>query len=121
MQVKKSGDLVCTVDLRKFNKASMRKTHYTHTPHNLVPKGQVKTTLDCWRSYNSVLLDKGASDATTFVTECGSYRHLQAPQGFHASGDHYTKRKYEMTKDIKNKREIIDDTLLFEVSLKKLF
>ena len=51
----------------------------------------------------------------------GSYRYLQGPQGFHASGDHYTKQKYEITKDIKIKREIIDDTLVFEDSLKKLF
>jgi hypothetical protein len=39
----------------------------------------------------------------------------------HASQDHYTKGKYEMTKDVKNKREIVDDTLLFEDSLEKLF
>ena len=56
-----------------------------------------------------------------FVKECGSYHYLRAPQSFQASGDHYTKRKYEMTKDIKNKREIVDDTLLFEDSLEKLF
>ena len=68
-----------------------------------------------------VLFDKRASNATTFVTECGSYHYLRAPQSFQASGDHYTKRKYEMTKDIKNKREIVDDTLLFEDSLEKLF
>ena len=68
-----------------------------------------------------VLLDKRASDATTFVTECGSYHYLRAHQSFHASRDHYTKGKYEMTKDIKNKREIVDDTLLFEDSLEKLF
>ena len=68
-----------------------------------------------------VLLDKRDSDATTFVTECGSYHYLRAPQSFHASGDHYTKQKYEITKDIKIKREIVDDTLVFEDSLKKLF
>ena len=60
-----------------------------------IPKGQVKSTLDCWSSYHLVLLDKRASDATTFVTECGSYHYLRAHQSFHASRDHYTKGKYE--------------------------
>ena len=124
MQVKKSGKLRRTIDLQKVNKATFRETHFTHSPHQLVcdiPKDQYKARLDCWNSYHSVALDEETSHATTFVTEWGTYECLRAPQGFHASGDHYTRRKGEITKDINNKKEIVDDTLLFEKTIEALF
>ena len=124
MQRKKSGALRRTIDLQKVNKSTLRETNYTSSPHNLVcdiPQGQYKAVIDCWNSYHAVELDEVASAATTFVTEWGNYRYRRAPQGFHASGDHYTKRKYAITAEFQKKREIVDDTLLYDDSIESLF
>ena len=57
------------------------------------------------------------------VTSCaslppwGRYRYRVAPQGYLASGDAYTHRFSEITSDIKNKRTIVDDTVLWNDNL----
>ena len=84
-----------TVDYQKLNSATMRETHHTPTPFNLVstiPSGKVKTVLDAWNGYHSLSLDHAAKKATTFITEWGRYRYCRAPMGYHTSGDAYTRR-----------------------------
>ena len=43
------------------------------------------------------------------------------PQGFLASGDGYTHRYDEITREIKNMKRVIDDTLLYPENLEKAF
>ena len=82
----------------------MRETHYTPTPYSIVsetPKDMYKTVLDAWNGYHSLPLDDNAKDATTFITQWGRYRYRRAPQGYHASGDAYTRRFDDITKEFK--------------------
>ena len=57
-----------------------------------IPPNTRKTTLDAWNGYHALPLADEAKDATQFITEWGHFRYKRAPQGFHASGDGYTKR-----------------------------
>ena len=102
VQAKKNGKPRRTVDLQKLNNATRRETHYTPTPFEIVstiPTNTYKTVLDAWNGYHSMPLAEESRDATTFITKRGRYRYKRAPQGFHASGDAYTHRFDNITKD----------------------
>ena len=112
---KKDGSPRRTVDLTNVNKATFRETHHTPTPFNLVadiPTGMKKTVLDAWNGYHSLPLAEAARDATTFITEFGRYRYKRAPQGFHASGDGYTRRMDEITEGVDRLKKCVDDSAL---------
>ena len=121
---KNDGSPRRTVDLQKLNDATLRETHHTPTPFeqvSTVPPNTLKTILDAWNGYHSVLLAQESRDATTFITEWGRYRYLRAPMGFHASGDVYTKRFDDITVDMERKTRCIDDSLLWDNDLGSAF
>ena len=64
--------------------------------------------------YHAILLDKESQLLTMFITQWGRYMYLRMPQGYLASGDAYTRRYDDITKDVPNKVKIIEDTLLFD-------
>ena len=106
-----------TVDLQNLKKVTLRETHHTPSPFNIVsvvPPGKKKTILDAWNGYHSVPLSPAARDATTFITEWGRYRYLRAPQGFHASSDGYTKRFDDITSGFPRVTRCVDDSLLWD-------
>ena len=121
---KKDGNPCRTVDLTNVNKATLRETHHTPTPFNLVadiPTGTKKTVLDAWNGYHSLPLAEEARDATTFITEFGRYRYKRAPQGFHASGDGYTRRMDDITEGTERLKKCVDDSLLWDRTLEESF
>ena len=121
---KKDGSPRRTVNLTKVNEATLRETHHKPTPFNLVsdiPPGTKKTVLDAWNGYHSLLFNETARDATTFITEFGRYRYMRATQGFHASGDAYTRRMDDPTTDVKQLQRCVDDSLLWDRSLEDSF
>ena len=121
---KKDGTPRRTVDLQELNRATLRETHHSQSPFNIVssiPPKMKKTVLDAWNGYHSVALSEEARDATTFITEWGRYRYLRAPQGFHASGDGYTKRFDDITKDFPRVSRCIDDSILWDNDIAKSF
>ncbi|KAJ8373500.1 hypothetical protein SKAU_G00040800 [Synaphobranchus kaupii] len=86
---KKSGKPRCTVDFQALNKHALRETHHTQSPFHQarrVPNGKRKTVFDAWNGYHSVPLHEDDRHKTTFITPCGRYRYLSAPQGYMASG-----------------------------------
>ena len=121
---KKDGSPRRTVNLTSVNEATLRETHHTPTPFNLVsdvPPGTKKSVLDAWNGYHSLPLAEQARDATTFITEFGRYRYKRAPQGFHASGDAYTRRMDDLTADVERLKRCVDDSLLWDQSLEDSF
>lgn len=85
---KKDGSPRCMVDLQWVNDVTLRETHHTPTPHNMVadlPNNVKKTVLDAWNGYHNMELADSERDTMTFITEWGWYRYFRAPQGFHAS------------------------------------
>lgn len=121
---KKDGSPRRTVDLQKLNEATMRETHHTSSPFNqvsMIPAYTRKTVLDAWNGYHSLPLSPGARNATTFITEWGRYRYCRAPQGFHGSGDGYTRRFDDITVDMTRKTRCIDDSLLWDDSIESSF
>ena len=101
-----------TVDLQQLNKATVREVHHTPSPFNLVssiPAGKLKTVLDAWNGYHSLLLDRKGKAAFTFITEWGRYRYCRGPQGFHGTGDAYTRRFDDITADELRYVRCIDD------------
>ena len=114
---KKDGSPRRTVDLQRLNSATLRETHHTPGPFNLVstvPAGTRKTVLDAWNGYHSLPLSDEARDATTFITEWGRFRYCRAPMGFHASGDAYTRRFDDITVGEPRMVRCIDDSLLWD-------
>ena len=113
-----------TVDLQRLNKATLRETHHTASPFELVstiPSGKVKTVLDAWNGYHSLPLAQSARDATTFITEWGRYRYCRAPMGFHASGDAYTRRFDDVTKEQVRVKRCVDDSILWDDDIEASF
>ena len=121
---KKDGTPRRTVDLQKLNASTKRETHYSQSPFNIVsviPPHTKKTTLDAWNGYHSVPLADNAKEATTFITEWGRYRYLRAPQGFHGSGDGYTKRFDNITNDFPRVQRCVDDSILWDSDIAAAF
>ena len=86
-----------------------------------VPAGKVKSVLDVWNSFHSVPIVKEDRDKTTFITPFGRFRYRVSPQGYLASMDGYTHRFSLITKDIKDKVTIVDDTLLWSEDVRQNF
>ena len=121
-----SGEPRRTVDLQRVNEATKRLTHHTRSPHDLVvsiPPNTRRTVLDAWNGYHALALADNAKDATQFITEWGRFRYKRAPQGFHASGDGYTKRCDDIIAEakIENCLKCVDDALLFNDTIESNF
>ena len=113
-----------TVDLQQLNKNTLREVHHTPSPINLVsqiPRGKRKTVLDAWNGYHSLELSPKAKSATTFITEFGRYRYCRGPQGFHGTGDAYTRRFDDITSDEQRYVRCIDDGLLWDDDIEQSF
>ena len=113
-----------TVDFQRLNAHCLRETHHTPSPFMLacqIPPNQKKTVIDAVDGYHAVKLDEESQPKTTFITEWGRYMYLRMPQGYLASGDAYTRRYDEITKDVKRKVKIIDDTLLYDATIEEAF
>ena len=112
------------VDLQPLNAVSVRETHHTPSPWNLVsaiPKGVKKTILDAKDGYHSIPLAPESRPLTTFICEWGRYWYLRAPQGWTGSGDAYTKRVDEITADVVDHVCCIDDACLWKVTVEDSF
>ena len=121
---KKDGSPRLTADFQELNKHIKRETHHTPYPFNIVsrvPKRSHKTVVDAKDGYLQVPLDEESSKLTTFITEQGRYRFLRSPQGLKSSGDAYTRRFDENIADIPRKEKIVDDCLLYDVSIEVAF
>ena len=80
-----------------------------------------ETILDVVNGYHAIELDAKSQPLTTFVTEWGCYLYLCLPQGYLAAGDAYTQCHDEVIKDIPREVKIVDDTLLYDHSIKEAF
>ena len=121
---KKNGSPRRTIDYQHLNSQCKRETHHTSSPFHLalqVPKGTKKTVLDAVDGYHSVSLDEESRPYTTFITEWGRYQYLRMPQGYLASGDAYTRRYDEIIKEVPRKVKIVDDALLYDMSIEDAF
>ena len=114
---KANGSPRRTFDMQKLNEATLREVLYTPTPFSqvaTVPKNQLKTVLDAWNGYRSLLLVPAAKEALIFITKWGRYRYLKAIMGFHASGDAYTRRFDDITSGQPRLVRVIDDSMLWD-------
>jgi len=121
---KKNGKPRRTVDLQKLKDATLRETHFTPTPFKIVsvtPSKTFKTVVDAWNGYHSLPLSEDAKNATTFITEWGRYRYRRAPQGYHASGDAYTRRFDDITANFERVSRCVDDSLLWDLNIEEAF
>ena len=112
------------VDYQHLNSQCKRETHHTSSPFQLslqVPPNTKKTVLDAVDGYHSIPLDEESQPLTTFITEWGHFMYLRMPQGYVASGDAYTRRYDEIIKDIPRKIKVVDDTLLYDKTIKDAF
>ena len=122
--LKKSGKLRFVVDFQPLNPLSLRETHHTATPWNLVsliPKNVKKSILDASNAYHSIKLAAESRDKTTFITEWGRFWYLRAPQGYTGSGDAYTKRFDDITVDVKDVARCVDDSILWKLTVEESF
>ena len=77
--------------------------------------------LDAWNGYHAVELEEESRDLTAFITPFGRYRYRRAPQGQSGSGDAYTKRADEITKEVERQCKVVDDALLYDDDIKGNF
>ena len=121
---KPNGKPRITVDIQQLNKRTVREIHHTPSPINLVsqiPAGKLKTVLDAWNGYHSLELTPEGKTATTFITEWGRYRYCRGPQGYHGTGDAYTRRFDDITADEQRYVRCIDDGCLWDDDIESSF
>ena len=127
---KKDGRPRVVIDLSHLTKAGVRETHHTRAPFKVVcsvPKGMVKTTLDCVDGYWGIPLAKEDQHKTTFLTERGRYRYLRVPQGYGSSNDGYTLRTDEILAGVPGRPEkpdyekIVDDIIQWSPDIETAF
>ena len=121
---KKDGSPRITVDFQELNTYIKRETHHTSYPFNVVnnvPIHSYKTVADAKNGYNQATLDDSSSKVTTFITEFGRYRFIRSPQGLKSAGDAYTRRFDEVIVDTPRKFKIVDDSLLYDPTIRECF
>ena len=121
---KESATPRVVVDFSQLNQVCMRESYPHQYPLDIVssvPACSYKTVTDAYHGYFQVLLDGESRKLTGFISECGVYRFLRAPQGLISSGDGYSSRYGEILKDIERLQRIIDDTLLHDSTIKDAF
>ena len=102
----------------------MREIHHTSSPFNqvsMIAAQTRKAVLGAWNGYHSLLVSPATRNAIRFITKWDRYRYYRAPQGFHGSGDGYTRRFDDITVDMTRKTRCIDDSLLWDDSIESSF
>ena len=105
------------VDMSPLNRFCSRETHPMKSPFHLarsVPRGSIKTVLDAWNGYHSVVLREEDRHFTTFITPWGLYRYKRAPQGFLSSGDGFNRRLDDILSGFQRLIRCVDDSLLHD-------
>ena len=127
---KKDGRPRVVVDLSQLTKAGIRETHHTRAPFKVVcsiPKGKVKSTLDCVDGYWGIPLAKEDQHKTTFLCEKGRFRYLRVPQGYGSSNDGYTLRTDEILATVPGRpdctdyEKIVDDIITWSDNIEAAF
>ena len=113
-----------TVDMSSLKKASYRLTHPGAPPFleaQSVPSNTFKTVTDAWQGFHMIPLHPDSRKYTTFITEDGMYQYLRLPQGDHVSMDAYNARFDMITKQVKDMKRCVDDSLLYSRTLEGSF
>ena len=121
---KKSGKPRITVDFQKLNSCSLRETHHTPPPFDMVsdvPPHFFKTVADAHWGFHQVELDEESRHLTTFITPWGRYQYRRTPMGHSTSTDAYTKRFDDALCDFPRKHKCVEDTLLYDSSVETSF
>ena len=121
---KPDGSPRITVDYQQLNQCTLREIHHTPSPINIVstiPAGKVKTVLDAWNGFHSLELAPESRPATRFISEFGCYQYRRGPQGWHGTGDAYTRRFDDITTDEERYVRIVDDGLLHDDDIEQAF
>ena len=121
---KKDGRPRRTVDFQRLNRASLRETHHTRPPFDLVssvPKHAFKAVADAYSGYHQVPLNEESRKLTTFITPWGRYRYCRTPMDHCASQDIFTKCFDDTITDMPRKLKCVDDTLLHDCSISDAF
>ena len=118
------------MDLSYLSKHRLDESHYTRSASMIaksVPGNVYKSTLDCVDGYHGIPLAEEDRHKTTFATEWGKFRYMQAPQGYLSSGDSY--RKYTdtilencpSTSTEKDFEKIDDDVITWSETMDRAF
>ena len=109
-----------TISISTRNASAKRITQILHS--TLLPKYLLaRKRLDAADGFHSVEVDEESQHLLIFITEWGRYMPLRLPQGYSASGDAYTHRMDNITKDAERKLKIVDDSLLYDYSIEESF
>ena len=121
---KHSGGVRRNVDLQPLNAACMRQTHPCEPPLQqamTVPAGMLKTKSDAYQGFHSCKLRESDKDFFTFITPWGRYRYISCPMGWLSSSDGYNDRYDRVIQEVKRKRKVTDDLLLYNANLETAF
>ena len=112
------------MDPSSLNRHCLRETYSTETPFfqvSRVRKNTYKSVVDTWNGYHAVELDQELRQLTSFITPFGRYRYCRALQGHICSGDAYTRRTDDITKDVIDQCKVVDDMLLYDDDINSNF
>ena len=122
--VKKNGKPRRTVDLKALNRACPRQTHSVEPPFlqaSAVPEKTWRTCLDAKDGYHSIPIHPDDWKHTQFLTPWGRYEYMTTPQGHLAAGDGYCHRYDEITREFKDYKRCVDDTILWAGDIESNF
>ena len=121
---KTNGEPRHTIDFQDLNEATFREYNHTPSPFNLVstiPEGTLKTVLDAKNGFHSLLIEEESRKYTDFITEWGVYQYCRGPQGYHGTGDAYTRRFDDITSNEERYIRCVDDGLLYDTNIENAF
>ena len=124
IQTKKNGKPRRVIDLQPVNKHAVRQTHAGESPFQIVsevPTNTFRTSLDAWNGYHSIPIKESDRHVTTFITPWGRFRYRTTPQGFLAAQDAYNHRFDLITRDFKNKKRCVDDSIIWGETIEETF
>ena len=67
----------------------------------------LKTVLDAKNGFHSLLIEEESRKYTDFITEWGVYQYRRGPQGYHGTGDAYTRRFYDITSNEEDTLDVL--------------
>ena len=108
-------------DLQTLNRSQNTPTTPPLQQAHTVPHNTLKSTNDAWNGFHSQKLREKDRHYTMFIYPYGRYCNITAPQGWLATGDMYTQRFHKITESVKNKHQVIDNSLLYSKNIKKAF
>lgn len=114
--IKRKDKIRICLDPVELNQALKRVNYQMPTIEEVMPEltqAKVFTTLDAYKGFWQIPLDRKSSELTTFWTPFGRYRWNRVPFGISPAPEIYQKIQHEITEGLDGVESLCDDILIY--------